>query len=846
MAAAVLAAAPIIAAAGASNISYAEAFPDTNFRGAVLDLLNADGGGRTGASLVSDSDKAILAAQTALNVSYRNIADLSGIAYFSGLTRLNCDGNRPLTALDASQNTALVELYCHYNDNLAAINVQGLTMLEKLYCYNSKLQALDVTKNPSLKVLYCSTNQLTTLDVSQNSALLELNCAETNIKNLDVSKNTALTFLACWNSPLTALDVSNNIELKELHCGRYDGGEGLLQALDVTKNTKLTYLQCWGELTVLDLSRNTELTRLHCGGNKLAALDLSNNIKLEEVYCGDNKLTALDVSKNTALTSLYCGGNELTALDISKNTALVLLSCGNNKLSALNVTGANELAYLWCSDNQLTSIATPDIPKLVQLYCQRNQLTALDMSKHTEMDWLFCYSNQLKELDVAQCTKMRRFFCYDNQLSALDVSKNIALTWLQCQTNNLTALDVSQNTALTDLYCNDNYLASPDDVKGWQTTGRLVINSPTNPESGTFRFYNQKTVVTKPVITITTQPVPHLIINVVDGLVQGDNILTIEAVVTPTGTPTYTWYQQIDGINDLVVGTGSSFAIIPPYSVLSKEYYYYCIVYSLGADSVKSNVANVTVAVLLNRPGIEILTQPATATTITEGNISGSLSMTAVLRPSGGVPDYQWYSNTSAVNSGGAPIAGATSSTFTIPTNLKAAGSPYYYYCVASGPGVMSIASNVATVTVNPPANYNYYIYLTPEKTTIKAGETLYVDVMLLGSINYTQMAAEIIYDANLLEFKGYDNLQGWAASVTKSAADKVAVRSVPSMSMVVGAPCTPAIRIVRLIFTAKDGFTGESINTSLSFASTLVSPAGGVVGTTVDPGKPLSITLQK
>jgi hypothetical protein len=160
--------------------------------------------------------------------------------------------------------------------------------------------------------------------------------------------------------------------------------------------------------------------------------------------------------------------------------------------------------------------------------------------------------------------------------------------------------------------------------------------------------------------------------------------------------------------------------------------------------------------------------------------------------------------------------------------------------------GTISATEAIAEFINTRNSYYNYTVYLVPEKTALKAGDTLYVDVMLNGNINYTQMAAEIAYDTALLEFAGYANLQGWAASVTKSATDKIAVRNVPSMNMLAGAPCSPDIRIVTLAFTVKSGFAGESTETDLSFASTLVSPVGGVVGATIAPGKTVSVTLQK
>jgi hypothetical protein len=141
---------------------------------------------------------------------------------------------------------------------------------------------------------------------------------------------------------------------------------------------------------------------------------------------------------------------------------------------------------------------------------------------------------------------------------------------------------------------------------------------------------------------------------------------------------------------------------------------------------------------------------------------------------------------------------------------------------------------------------HSYEVYLQPASTVANVDGTLLVDVMLVGNRNYTQLAAEIAYDTDLLEFAGYDNLKGWAASVSKTAANKVAVRSIPGMNMVVGENCSTDVRIATLKFTVKGGFEGDSINTDLSLATALVTPAGGVTGTSIAPSKPVSVTVQK
>jgi len=95
-------------------------------------------------------------------------------------------------------------------------------------------------------------------------------------------------------------------------------------------------------------------------------------------------------------------------------------------------------------------------------------------------------------------------------------------------------------------------------------------------------------------------------------------------------------------------------------------------------------------------PVITITAQPQ-STSVTEGSISGSLSVTASVTENATL-SYQWYDNTTNSNT---PINGATSSTYALPTTLTE--GTYYYYCVVSATGgATPVTSNVATVTVMP------------------------------------------------------------------------------------------------------------------------------------------------
>jgi len=106
--------------------------------------------------------------------------------------------------------------------------------------------------------------------------------------------------------------------------------------------------------------------------------------------------------------------------------------------------------------------------------------------------------------------------------------------------------------------------------------------------------------------------------------------------------------------------------------------------------------ASVDIAV----PVITINKQPAATTSVIVGNISGSLSVSASAQ--GATLSYQWYSNTTASNTGGTVINGATGSSYTIPTTLTA-GTHYYFVEIRVAGGAISVRSNVATVRVLPP-----------------------------------------------------------------------------------------------------------------------------------------------
>ena len=95
------------------------------------------------------------------------------------ITELDVSGTyenkQTLTALNVQGLTSLQKLYCYHNQ-LTELNVQGLTALQKLYCSENQLTALNVQGLTALQELYCSYNQLTELNVQGRASLKELDC----------------------------------------------------------------------------------------------------------------------------------------------------------------------------------------------------------------------------------------------------------------------------------------------------------------------------------------------------------------------------------------------------------------------------------------------------------------------------------------------------------------------------------------------------------------------------------------------------------------------------------------------------------------------------------------------
>jgi Leucine-rich repeat (LRR) protein len=421
--------------------------PDVNFEKALINL-QIDSGTPDGKVLTVN-----IITLNSLDVSSKNITNLTGIQDFLALTNLNCFNNQ-LTNLDITKNTSLTYLSC-WNNQLTSLDVTKNISLTYLDCNANKLTSINVTLNTAMTHLFCNDNKLTSFNVTLNTALTNLGCNSNQLTSLDVTKNTVLTYLVCTNNQLTSLNV--------------------------TQNTVLEYLACsFNYLTSLDVTKNTKLTELYCTSNQLTNLDVSKNTSLNALTCWNNQLTSLDVSKNTSLNLLYCDNNQLTSLDVTKNTSLIDFACSNNQLTSLNLkngknTNINTVSFNLIDNPNLTCILVDDTS-----YSNTNWLSYKDASAS--------YSNSCGAITIPNNNSAPLITASGNQIycpgSSLNIVDDISIT----DTDNvITSIYIQISSG----YINGEDLLTlagthPTIITNWDiVTGKLILSGLSGQPSTT-------------------------------------------------------------------------------------------------------------------------------------------------------------------------------------------------------------------------------------------------------------------------------------------------------------------------------------------------------------------------
>lgn len=358
-------------------------FPDAAFRSVVSGEFDTNGDG-----LLSQQE---LSAAKELNCFRSEIADLTGLSYFTELETLVCSFNR-LTSLDVSGNPKLQTLACA-NNSLTALNIRGSTELRSLNCSWNSLTSLDVSGNAKLESLICEGNPLSSINVGSNASLSSLNVSNTGITALDVTKNSSLTSLLCAGNALSALDIRSNASLSTLDCS-----SNAIASLDVSACARLVEAASTGDRSelvgiVTFLSDSGSVLSIDSETN-LIGVSAGRSVPISEANFPDASFRAyvserldrngdgvLSDSEIGAVTSLSFDRYEIEDMTgIAVFSSLTYLSCsGNYRLVSLDVSHNTALQELYCQDNALTSLLLGDNKALKRLDCSGNALAEVDI-----------------------------------------------------------------------------------------------------------------------------------------------------------------------------------------------------------------------------------------------------------------------------------------------------------------------------------------------------------------------------------------------------------------------------------------------------------------------------------
>ena len=339
-----------------------------------------------------------------LDLSSKDISDLSGIENLSSLTSLSLNDNfiEALSPISELTNLQFLDL----GDNA----ISSIKDISKL----TKLTYLDISNNFIEDISGISNmKNLTILDLSNN-----------NIESIEALKNlTKITNLNISNNDIVSEDLGEIENLKSLeifyaeNCNLYDISKITsknLKDINLSNNyiDEISSLNNNKDLISINLSNNNikDISSLSASSN-LKNLNVGENIvnnngasvvknfnKLENLNISNGSITSIDTLKNlTMLKGINLDGNkilDLSPLNNKQNLEVLSLSdcnINNNQLKSIN--SLNNLKEIDISNNNITSIESLNNSKnIVYLDVSENEIK--DISSLSQF-------NKIEDLDIS-------------------------------------------------------------------------------------------------------------------------------------------------------------------------------------------------------------------------------------------------------------------------------------------------------------------------------------------------------------------------------------------------------------------------------------------------------------
>lgn len=388
--------------------------------------------------------------------------------------------------------------------------------------------------------------------------------------------------------------------------------------------------------------------------------------------CGSFSSTqTVTVKKPPTITSInsivanYCGPTTL-------NPTATVVNCGSTALT-----------YAWSFPGGTPSTSTSAIPGPISYTAAGNYTVSLTITNDCGSSTTATKSFTINDTPVLTNTPLTQTICSGSSTALVPLTSSpvgATFTWTATATAGISGFTPSGTNTIPI-----QTISTSNDSSGTVT---YAIRPSLGGCLGPITNY---VITVNPAPAITTQPASSTVC-------IGGNPTTLSFVVSgATGTPTYQWYSNT--VNNTTSGTaipGETNATFTPPSTTAGILYYYCVITlpTGGCSNIKTNTATVTLL-----PNATITTQPTPSQNLCVG-VTIPTPLTISYSGGTGTASYQWYSNTTNANTGGIPITGATSASYTPPT-YTIPGNYYYYATVSvSGNGCLPATSTVAEVIV--------------------------------------------------------------------------------------------------------------------------------------------------
>ena len=358
----------------------------------------------------------------------------------------------------------------------------------------------------------------------------------------------------------------------------------------------------------------------------------------------------------------------------------------SEELIVTNTTGAGNVTYEWFSNTVNTNTGgTPISGANSDTYTPPGPFDTVG---------IFYYYVVISD-DAAGCFDIPSGVYTINVVADPTVTIDPAGPLEYCQDADADPLTAIPNGGVGDVYTYEWFrVDTPDELVGAGAT-----YTPPTDVVGVFSYYvvitqtasgcSNVSIPVEVTITlgpsITTQPVGDAVC--IDGVTPP---LTV-AYQDGTGTPTYKWFR-VDTPDELV-GTDPTFE--PPTDQAGVFSYYVVISFpgNGGCSDITSNTVDITVVAPIettNTPSVQDICVGGESEELIVTNTTGAGNVT-----------YEWFSNTVNTNTGGTPISGANSDTYTPPGPFDTVGIFYYYVVISDdAAGCFDIPSGVYTINV--------------------------------------------------------------------------------------------------------------------------------------------------